>query len=163
MAKVKDSDKNKIETRLANGESLRSIAKSYGVTYQTLQTHRRKWGLPLLRKARTSGENHASWRGGEYIDRWGYKMVVARDRNYLNPYSAEHVVIAEKMIGRMLIKGKEVVHHINGDKGDNRPENLLVCNKSQHRIFHRQLEKIGYELIRRGMVVFEDGEYKLVS
>ena len=52
-------------------------------------------------------------------------------------------------------------HHINGIKDDNREENLLVVSKSKHRILHRQLEAIGYELIKRGCVSFKNGKYVL--
>lgn len=162
-SKITERDKDAIEARLAKGESLRSIAASYGVSYPTLQYHRRRWGCPPLREPRTAGENHASWKGGQFVDRWGYTMVRAPHRKCSNPYTPEHVLVAEAQLGRQLIKNKEVVHHINGDKSDNRPENLLVCTKSQHRALHRQLETIGYELIRRGLVVFRDGEYVLVD
>ena len=56
-------------------------------------------------------------------------------------------MIAEEMIGRPLRwfgqrdSRSEVVHHINGDKLDNSPENLLVVSPQQHRAIHNAVTK----------------------
>jgi len=47
----------------------------------------------------------------------------------------QHILVAEEMIGRPL-KPDEVVHHINGIKSDNRPENLMVMTDHDHRSYH---------------------------
>ena len=47
-----------------------------------------------------------------------------------------HRVIAEQTIGRKLRPG-ELVHHRDGDKTNNSPENLVVCSSaSVHRQYH---------------------------
>jgi hypothetical protein len=150
--------KDEIETRLAGGESLRSIARSFGTTYQALQYHRSLWGSAPLRASDVRGAAHPNWRGGSSIDKWGYRLLYTPERHKSHPYSYEHVLVAEKMIGRRLAKG-EHVHHLNGVKLDNRPENLLVCTASEHRILHRQLEALAMELLQAGHIEYRNGRY----
>lgn len=47
-----------------------------------------------------------------------------------------HRVVAEQMLGRPLRKG-EIVHHIDGNKRNNDPSNLMVCgSQSEHCRLH---------------------------
>ncbi len=48
-----------------------------------------------------------------------------------NGWEAEHRLVMTEKLGRPLVEG-EVVHHINNDARDNRPENLEVLTNSEH-------------------------------
>jgi hypothetical protein len=50
----------------------------------------------------------------------------------------EHRLMAEKAYGGPL-PGDAVVHHIDGDKKNNRNNNLLICSASYHRWLHNRM------------------------
>ena len=77
--------------------------------------------------------------GNKTIHTNGYVLVHVgrKQRRY------EHVLVAEKAIGRKLRRG-EVVHHINCVKTDNRPENLLVCTHAYHLALHARMRQSDY-------------------
>lgn len=69
----------------------------------------------------------------------------------------------EEQIGRKL-SDTEIVHHIDGNKSNDDIENLYLCkNNSEHQLLHNQLEKIAFELIKTGRIIFnkENGQYYL--
>lgn len=71
-----------------------------------------------------------------YIDELGYARCKGNGRIHL------HRWIIERVLGRKL-KPKEIVHHINYNKLDNRKCNLLVCpNQAYHRLIHARTDYI---------------------
>lgn len=52
----------------------------------------------------------------------------------------EHRVVAEEKLGRLL-RADEVVHHIDCNKRNNHPDNLMVLTQSEHAKLHMRLNK----------------------
>lgn len=85
----------------------------------------------------SSKERNHHWKGGRTKHSGGYIQVTAPEhprvkarKSKTNLYIMEHILVMEEKIGRYL-EPHENVHHINGQKEDNRPENLELWSRSQ--------------------------------
>ena len=68
-----------------------------------------------------------------WLDKNGYQRH-GRDR-YV------HRTVAEKALGRPL-KSSELVHHIDENKTNNHPSNLLICDNTYHKLIHARMDMI---------------------
>lgn len=94
----------------------------------------------LKRLPGRKGEQNNMWKGGRSIASNGYVLIKVDRSHPLSDsrgYVYEHRLVASEKIGR-LVTSLEHVHHINGDKTDNRPENLEVLTVAEHRFLHRK-------------------------
>ena len=75
------------------------------------------------------GANNSQWNGGISF-RNGYRTILINGR-----YIREHRLVIERHLGRSL-QPHQVAHHINGNKLDNRIENLQLMKKHDHHRYH---------------------------
>lgn len=165
------------------GKSLRKIAKECEVSAPTIQYYMKKFYIlrrkkPFKHSPETKRKisdsligNKRGWKGGKTKAN-GYHIIYKPDHLRANKqgYIAEHILIAEKILGRPLKyygkshKNNEIPHHINFIKSDNREENLFVCkNQSEHYKIHWKFGNESKILLKRNIIKFnrEKKEYYL--
>ncbi len=67
-----------------------------------------------------------------------YKTIKVDGRSMLL-----HRYVMEQHLGRKLVRGEQV-HHVNGDRFDNRIENLQVMSAQEHMHHHKQKHPLFY-------------------
>jgi hypothetical protein len=80
---------------------------------------------------------HAAWQTGKVVNH-GYVLVKlpAHERADSQGYVREHILIAEKALGKPLPMGAEI-HHMDKDGTNNKPGNLVICqDHAYHHLLH---------------------------
>jgi len=136
--KKKTEEKERAIVLKKQGKSLGEISVLLGVSKSSASCWTR--GIPRIKreKAPRVEKNRREYPG--YKIRQGYKWILIPDDyekplEYKERYIPEHRYVVEKHIGRKILSG-EVVHHKNGNKIDNRIENLELTTLRLHGEIH---------------------------
>jgi hypothetical protein len=99
-------------------------------------------------------ENHYNWKGGINLNKQGYVVEYVKKSNLYfsmaanshraGGYILQHRLVMAKHLGRCL-EPFEVVHHINGNKQNNKIENLRLTNRNSHGLAYRLAYEDGYK------------------
>lgn len=124
------------------GMSLNEIARKIGTNSRHVRDFLDRNGVEREYRKNYGGARSPSWKGGRIMAR-GYVKIHMPEHPAanVNGYVWEHRLVMEKMIGRYL-KQREVVHHRNGIRCDNRPENLQLFSENKLHLAHELKGKV---------------------
>lgn len=113
----------------------KQIAKTYSVRTETISRWLRKFSIPMRSRGEAIRNKHnPNYRGGRISSGQGYIMVLSPNHPRRNKrgYVLEHRLVMEKHAGRYL-RLDEIVHHIDGDRSNNKIENLFLTTNEKHK------------------------------
>ena len=135
-----------------NGHNLRIVKRTPAWNKAISDGQKTVWNTKREHERNQIGHRRVNYCG--YVD-----VKIARGSGW-RTWKMEHVMVMENKIGRKIRKG-EIIHHINGDRKDNRIENLFLCkDKQHHNKVHYSQDTALRILLEKGIVKFENGGYK---
>jgi hypothetical protein len=141
-ARMKSGNRGKFCTRECRYAHLRTLTgpahHSYGKRKYKV---RKKYGYVVLLPSELSPEDL------KLFQNMGNKF-----------YMFEHRLVMARMLGRPL-KTSEAVHHLNGKKDDNRPENLYMMEHAEHGRLHQETIKLVERLKRENATLRAENEH----
>jgi transposase len=105
-----------------------------GVRFSRQEHEERKMSVRVLRRITDPKKQYRR------VVRYGHPAANSAGKVY------EHRAEAEAAIGRHLRDGEQV-HHLNLDKHDNGPDNLMVLSLRDHARLHKYMERIGAYMV----------------
>lgn len=141
------ADLDAIRNLASQGKTAIEIATLLNRTPVGIRKACTRHGIQLLyivdgvKHPRFCGSNSPFYKNGWTIDKNGYKLIHLPDHPFANSsnYVREHRLVMENKLGRYL-NPLEVVHHIDGDKLNNHPDNLELFSKNSE---HLKVELTG--------------------
>jgi len=122
--------------RFIYGHGVRVNRDSSETRERKAEAQRRHW----RDHPRPARDASPSWMGGRPVSTQGY-ILRLRDGfrgGESGAYALEHRLVMESMLRRPLER-QELVHHIDGDKTNNEPANLLLTTRAGHPRLHPML------------------------
>ena len=132
-------------------------AKSLGIRVEDLRDGRGRHGN------HAKGKMSHRWNTGKIISCEGYvKVRVGKEHPFAdsNGYAYEHLIVWASC-GKPKPREDQILHHRNGDKTDNRVENLEIMQRADHSRLHinaRDRDAAGRLLDGREWNEFPGGE-----
>lgn len=156
------------------GHGLRDISLRFGCERETVRYHLRKAGTKIrprgchsaIARDKQTGKNHHNWKGGRCHSH-GYWLLMAPGHPHASRYGyvPEHRIVVEGHLAMTdpchpaldesgVLRTDWVVHHKNGNKGDNRIENLEPLPRNKHHSwmhYRDEMERLKSILAQHGI------------